>query len=574
MTPPRRKMRLNTWFLACVLWCAAFSVAFSADKPDVANSYQRMFARFVDNRSMPEKALNLVGLTQQDVGRSFALIAGVSDYPRMSVLASGSKLESAASDRDELVDYLTKYEFFDEVIVLWNGDMTAKNLDYFLSQYFPARMRQFPNSRFLLAYSGHGFADGNNGYLLKNGATSLSDKANAVSIDSLRVSLKPTIAAAHQSLVLLNSCYGGTLVDRKSSGGEYRPRLPGAHAITAGASDELTWHDGKIGKGSVFFEKVFAGLGGAANLYPLGHPNGIITASELYAYLRAEVQISTDQRQNPQFGDIYPTQSKGEFFFLSRAPQYAAALIPAWNGSDRAASAPVPSASPGGLPSGWGLYSSEVPIAPNQVTAIVTTLGSFGRKDITISGGALRIDLAVSATDGLARYERLQMRTNFVEQTIDGDFSPAFGQPPQRVKLSLALGAIVTMRRPTGDLRIMPTAAGGFKIDDFDTSGCSFNCYNFELVGYWKLSKGSDSREGRIYLALTGVGIGADTAAEISGKDLPRELQVPVFSWHGNTGGARLGEAVDTTIGGAPIRVQITYGTFPEVKGPFTLRGK
>ena len=92
MTPPRGKMRLNTWFLACVLWCAAFSVAFSADKPDVANSYQRMFARFVDNRSMPEKALNLVGLTQQDVGHSFALIAGVSDYPRMSVLASGSKL--------------------------------------------------------------------------------------------------------------------------------------------------------------------------------------------------------------------------------------------------------------------------------------------------------------------------------------------------------------------------------------------------------------------------------------------------------------------------------------------------
>ena len=108
----------------------------------------------------------------------------------------------------------------------------------------------------------------------------------------------------------------------------------------------------------------------------------------------------------------------------------------------------MPSASPGGLAAGWGLYTTKVPIAPNQVTAILTTLGSFGRKDITISGGALQVDLAVSATDGLARYERLEMRTNYVEQTIDGDFSPALGQPPQPVKLSLALGAIVTMRRP------------------------------------------------------------------------------------------------------------------------------
>lgn len=73
-------------------------------------------------------------------------------------------------------------------------------------------------------------------------------------------------------------------------------------------------------------------------------------------------------------------------------------------------------------------------------------------------------------------------------------------------------------------------------------------------------------------MAFTGVGIGADTTAEISGKDLPGELQVPVFNWHGNTGGVRLGDAVDTTIGGVPIRVQITDGTFPEVKGPFTLR--
>src|SRR5271156_890033 len=299
-----RNARLTSFLFAAVAVApltVAPGTAFAQAKPPVPPQYTRLFAHYVDRRSMLEKSLNVIGMTNEDVGRSFAVIAGVSHYPRLP--AGARELAAAQADRDKLVDYLKNEEFFDEIVVLWDEDMNQANLSYFLKDYFPNRVRSFPKSRFLFAYSGHGFLDGNEGYLLGNPATSFADKKSAIDLRNLREMIDNVVHAGYQVLVLLNSCYGGAFLTHTSFGGLYVPRNPGAHAITAGASQERTWADSRIGTGSVFFEKVLTGLGGAADRIPEGG-DGIITTSELYGYLRQEVEVSTDQRQNPQLGDL------------------------------------------------------------------------------------------------------------------------------------------------------------------------------------------------------------------------------------------------------------------------------
>ncbi|MHC4111076.1 MAG: hypothetical protein ACYSUY_08370, partial [Planctomycetota bacterium] len=80
------------------------STARAQKEPPVPEQYQGYFARYEDKRSFLEKALNLVHLTKQDVGRSFALIVGVSTYPNTPPL--DKELTPAAADMRQLEEYL------------------------------------------------------------------------------------------------------------------------------------------------------------------------------------------------------------------------------------------------------------------------------------------------------------------------------------------------------------------------------------------------------------------------------------------------------------------------------------
>jgi TPR repeat protein len=289
---------------------------------DIPSEYKKYFAKYVDKRSILEKSLNIAGLTNKDVGRSFALICGVSYYPNMGIM--DQNLQPAEEDLQKLQNYLENYEFFDEIVVLKNADMTLENLGYFLQTYFPKRLQKFPKSRFLFAYSGHGMTQNKNSYLLKNTARNLTDKDNAINLLILKVYIDEVVSAGHHVLVLINSCYSGAFLKRTFGERTFIPKYPGAHAITAGGSGELAWHDPEMGTGSVFYEKIIAGISGIADT----EPNGIITAFELASYLRREIQVFTDQLQNPQVGDISKHGSQGEFFFLNREKQVAQRIVP------------------------------------------------------------------------------------------------------------------------------------------------------------------------------------------------------------------------------------------------------
>jgi TPR repeat protein len=296
-------------------------------RPPVDTQYRRFFANYKDTRSIGTKVLNAIGMENGDVGHSFALLVGVSRYPNMSLI--DKELPEAAADIRHLRSYLANVEYFDEIVVLENGDVTMDNLQYFLQAYFPARLRKFPKSRFLFAFSGHGMTEDDQSFVLRANARNKSDRDNGINLAVLRVLMDPVVESGHQVLVMLNACYGGAFLSR-SFGGSPIPKNPGAHAITAGGSNEQTWANKTLGDGSIFFEKTIAGLSGLADNAP---DDGVITTYELATYLRREIQLFTDQRQNPQLGDISRHGSKGEFFFLNRSRNVNRTVAQAWESS-------------------------------------------------------------------------------------------------------------------------------------------------------------------------------------------------------------------------------------------------
>ena len=256
---------------------------------------------------------NISAYEGDDYGRSFALVAGVAQYPQLG------DLPAAQVDLDALVVHLRDEESFDEIVLLRDDDVSLANLEYFLQGYFPNRARQFGKSRFIFAYSGHGWIDQDgDSYLVRSNASSFNDLEHLINLRIVKTLVDEVVQAAYHSLVLLNSCHSGAFLLR-TFGNDMSalPIHPGAHAITGGGTTEPTWvSTTRPNPGSVFFEKVFSGLSGEADVLPLGG-DGIITAYELAAYVRSEVSRATDQVQNPQLGDISRGGSRGSFFFLS-----------------------------------------------------------------------------------------------------------------------------------------------------------------------------------------------------------------------------------------------------------------
>jgi TPR repeat protein len=306
------------------------SIASTQPAPNVPEQYKRLFFEYSDLH-LYEKALNSVGLTARTVGRSYALIAGVTQYPNFP--DPEQSLRPAAVDIEKLKLYLKNQEYFDEIVVLKDGDMNLDNLNYFLQNYLPDRLRNSPHSRFLFAYSGHGYAEPageiQRGFLLTSVARSTTDPLNRIDLSVLRTLLDPVIDSAEKVLVLVNACQSGAFLGRKSFGpNPLGPGDRGAHAIMASRSNQSSLQLDRVGPGSVFFEKIFGALEGAADNAPR---DGVVTYHELDTYLRSEIPYATGGSQIPMEGDISRNGSVGEFFFLSRSRQVQLGNTKPWN---------------------------------------------------------------------------------------------------------------------------------------------------------------------------------------------------------------------------------------------------
>ena len=248
MHDPARRNLVAALTCATLLLVAFVSIVTAADVEDLPiddelKEFQRYFAfvRDSDERTLFERALEHVGLGNHTNGRSFALIAGVSEYPAMP--GPYRRLIPAAEDIRKLTSYLITQELFDEIVVLADENMNQRNLDYFLEDYFPRRLQELSKrrSRFLFAYSGHEITNlAGRGFLLTSKATGYDDPSGIarISMKKLRAMFGQIIDTKHQILVLINACYSGDFVKSCVRPGAKRPAC---EAYARGCARDYSW---------------------------------------------------------------------------------------------------------------------------------------------------------------------------------------------------------------------------------------------------------------------------------------------------------------------------------------------
>jgi Caspase domain len=257
-----------------------------------------------------------------------AVVAGIANYPN---LPRYQQLPPVDYDVDQLSAILRDKLGFDEVIILKDKDFSEKNLKYLFSVYIPSELRARKNSQVLFAYSGHGADYQDSGYLFLADTATIElhrdeDLVHTMDLEALRVLMKPTITVATHFLVLLNSCKGGYFVTPQSftsTFGATQLKARGAHGITAGGRDNNVHASPNVGsgKGSVFFEMVFAALNGSGvNLNGTAFPNpaddnGILSSIKLATFLDSTVSKIENGEFGPQMARLTP--GEGYFFFIT-----------------------------------------------------------------------------------------------------------------------------------------------------------------------------------------------------------------------------------------------------------------
>ncbi|MFQ5628545.1 MAG: caspase family protein, partial [bacterium] len=204
--------------------------------------------------------------------------------------------------------------------------------------------------RVLFYYAGHGIADEGadgrpQGYLVPADAKANDISHTSVSMDLLYQTLDGL--KCRHLLLVLDCCFSGAFRWSSSSrdlftatpGKLYQEhfdrfvREPAWQVLTSSAFDQkaLDILDGKptgdrgVAKKnaahSPFAHYLFEGLAGEADVQHGQEGDGIITATELYAYIRdmiepKSIELGDEQRQTPSFFPL-PKHRKGEFIFLN-----------------------------------------------------------------------------------------------------------------------------------------------------------------------------------------------------------------------------------------------------------------
>ncbi|WDD36669.1 caspase family protein (plasmid) [Nostoc sp. UHCC 0926] len=271
-----------------------------------------------------------------EFSRNMAFIIGINNYTN-----GISSLQNAVNDAKKLVEILReKHEY--KVWVCLDEVATLNNLNKLLEKILPEQVSE--NDRLLFYFAGHGVAlngdDGPEGYLIPQDAK-LGDVQTYLPMTKLQESLSKL--PCRHFLGILDCCFAGAF--RWSSNRDllttpeviHKERYdrfitdPAWQVITSAASDQkaldafaLNSERGQRGTHSPFAAALIEALAGKADVYPPatnGKPpgDGVITATELYLYLRDAVEPATEGNRQRQTPGIWPLKKhdKGEYIFLS-----------------------------------------------------------------------------------------------------------------------------------------------------------------------------------------------------------------------------------------------------------------
>jgi hypothetical protein len=274
-------------------------------------------------------------------GRHHAFIIGIDAYDKVP------PLQTAVADARQLAAVLGQQQHFLVHPALL--DATADDIRTLLQRTLPEQVGK--DDRVFFYFAGHGTAadgdDGPAGFILPADADP-TDETTLIPMADLQAALN-ALPCRHLLLVL-DCCFSGAFkwssqhrdIGRIMPKKIYKERFdrfivdPAWQVITSAAYDQKALdvlHGNEIGargittsadqaQHSPFAKALFEGLSGKADarLDPTGEGDGVITATELYSYIRDQVEPATiDEgqrlRQTPRF---FPLQKhdKGEFIFL------------------------------------------------------------------------------------------------------------------------------------------------------------------------------------------------------------------------------------------------------------------
>ncbi|MDB9511649.1 caspase family protein [Kamptonema animale CS-326] len=267
--------------------------------------------------------------------RSLAIVLGINDYQN-----GISPLRTATNDAKELARILKEDHNYD-VKLLLDTEVTREKLQILLLEALPKEVGE--NDRILFYFAGHGIAldndDGPAGYVIPQDAQP-GDSSTFVPMQQVHDAIA-SLPCRHL-LAILDCCFAGAFRWAATRDLLAYPEVihqerydrfikdPAWVAITSASHDQkaldsLSLKDdrGISGNHSPFAEALFEGLRGRADLFPPpkdGQPSGdgVITATELFLYVRDRVEPDSAEQRHRQTPGMWPLakHDKGEFIFL------------------------------------------------------------------------------------------------------------------------------------------------------------------------------------------------------------------------------------------------------------------
>ncbi|MBE9119110.1 caspase family protein [Lusitaniella coriacea LEGE 07157] len=271
------------------------------------------------------------------INRRLAVVIGINQYQH-----GISPLQSAVSDAKEIARLLEE----DHGYIVWrflDAQATLNALLDFLQTTLPQKIET--EDTVLFYFAGHGIAlnsdEGPQGYLIPQDAQ-LGNSSSYLPMPELQGAL--LALPCRHFLAILDCCFAGAFRWASTRDLLSAPEVihkerfdrfiesPAWQAITSAAHDQkaldlltLTDHRGRtVNNHSPFAAALIEALEGQADSSPPaqnGKPagDGVITATELYLYLRDRVELLTEDRRQRQTPGLWALDKhdKGEYIFLT-----------------------------------------------------------------------------------------------------------------------------------------------------------------------------------------------------------------------------------------------------------------
>ena len=274
--------------------------------------------------------------------RSLAVVIGINDYKNGIAF-----LKTAVPDAVAIATILRdtyQYQLIhpncDPGGVIANKHATLQNLKTLLTETLPNQIKPTKRDRLLFYFAGHGVAlnndDGPAGFLVPQDAD-LKSNDTLIPMRTLYKTLESL--NCHHLLVILDCCFAGTF--RWSSIRKLIPlpqiitkthydrfiKSSAWQAITSAAHNQEAFDFIRDNRGiannskhSPFAQALLEALQGEADIIPPAREgklggDGVITATELYLYLRDRVELDSQDRQTPGIWTL-PKHDRGEYIFL------------------------------------------------------------------------------------------------------------------------------------------------------------------------------------------------------------------------------------------------------------------